>query len=74
MVSLWGDQESWREGEEIEDARQNKWGENMRTHLEDLVVVRLKGVELDVEVSEIPQGHRLVSRAGRQDELGVGVK
>ena len=77
MVSLCGDQESWRgrgvRGEDIEiTGEEKKW--NTGAHLEDFVVVRLEGVELDIKVSEIPQSHRLVSRACCHDELGVGVE
>ena len=37
----------------------------------DLVLVRLKRVELEREVPEVPEGDGLVCGAGGQDELGV---
>ena len=43
-------------------------------NLEDLVFVRLEGVELELQVSEVPESDRLVGRAGGEDELGGGVE
>ena len=43
-------------------------------HLEDLVLVRLEGVQLQLEVAQVPQRHRLVRRPRGQDELGVRVE
>ena len=43
-------------------------------HLEDLVLVRFEGVQLELEVPEVPQGDGLVRRPGRQDELRVRVE
>ena len=36
--------------------------------------MRLKGVQLELQVSEVPESDRLVGRAGGEDELGVGVE
>ena len=43
-------------------------------NLEDLILVRLKAVQLELEVPEIPESDRLVGAASRQDELGVRVE
>ena len=42
--------------------------------LEDLILVRLKAVQLELEVPEVPEGNSLVCAAGGQDELGVGIE
>ena len=36
--------------------------------------MRLEGVQLELEVPEIPERHGLVGGAGGQDELRVGVE
>ena len=36
--------------------------------------MRLKTVQLELEVPEVPQGNSLVGAASGQDELGVGVE
>ena len=36
--------------------------------------MRLKRVEFELEVPEVPEGHGFVCGAGGQDELGVGVE
>ena len=43
-------------------------------HLEDLVLVRFEAVQLELEIPEVPESHRLVGGAGGEDELGVGVE
>ena len=43
-------------------------------NLEDLILVRLKTVQLELEVPKVPQGNSLVGAASGQDELGVGVE
>ena len=43
-------------------------------NLENFVLVTLKGVQLQLEVPQIPQSHRLVGWARRQNELRVGVE
>ena len=43
-------------------------------NLEDLILVRLKAVQLELEVPEVPEGNSLVCTASGQDELGVGLK
>ena len=43
-------------------------------HLEDLVLVTLEAVQLQLEVPQIPKCDSLVSRAGGQDELRVGIE
>ena len=36
--------------------------------------MRLEGVQLELEVPEVPERHRLVGGAGGEDELRVGVE
>ena len=43
-------------------------------NLEDLILVRLKAVQLELEVPEVPEGNSLVCAAGGQDELGVWIE
>ena len=43
-------------------------------HLKDLILVRLEGVQLQLEVPQVPQRHSLVRRPRGQDELRVGVE
>ena len=43
-------------------------------NLEDLILVRLKAVQLELEVPEVPEGNSLVCTASGQDELGVGIE
>ena len=43
-------------------------------NLEDLILVRLKAVQLELEVPEVPEGNSLVSAASGKDELRVGVE
>lgn len=43
-------------------------------YLEDLVFVRFKAMELELEVPEVPEGNSLVSAASGKDELRVGVE
>jgi len=43
-------------------------------YLEDLVLVRLEGVQLEFQIPEIPESDGLVGRTRGQDELGVRVK
>ena len=45
-----------------------------RTHLENLVFVRLEGMQFQLEVPQIPQRDGLVGRSRRQDELTVRVE
>ena len=45
-----------------------------KTYLEDLVLVRLEGVQLEFQIPEIPESDGLVGRTRGQDELGVRVK
>ncbi|CAD6241171.1 GSCOCG00009192001-RA-CDS [Cotesia congregata] len=43
-------------------------------NLENLVLVRLEGVKLELQIPEIPEGDSFVSASGSQNELGVGVE
>ena len=43
-------------------------------YLEDLVFVRFKAMELELEVPKVPEGNSLVSAASGKDELRVGVE
>ena len=43
-------------------------------YLEDLVFVRFKAMELELEVPEVPEGNSLICTASGQDELGVGIE
>ena len=42
--------------------------------LEDLVLVRLKAVELELEIAQVPERDRLVGTSRGQDELTVRVE
>ena len=43
-------------------------------NLEDLILVRLKAMQLELEVPEVPEGYGLVCAASGQYELGVGIE
>jgi hypothetical protein len=45
-----------------------------KAYLEDLVLVRLEGVQFEFQIPEIPESDGLVGRTRGQDELGVRVE
>ena len=43
-------------------------------HLEDLVLVRLEAVQLQLEVTQVPESYRLVGTARGEDKLAVRIE
>ena len=46
----------------------------IKSHLEDLILVRLKAVKFELKVPQIPKSHSLVCTSRGKDELGIGVE